>query len=50
MQKHLYKMVVKLNGKMLVFKHNQHQIDEAKQMAKDIGFKSFKEVYTPRFF
>ena len=34
---------------MLVFKHNQHQIDEAKQMAKDIGFKSFKEVYTPRF-
>ena len=34
---------------MLVFKHNQHQIDEAKQMAKELGFESFKEVYTPRF-
>ena len=34
---------------MLVFKHNQHQIDDAKQMAKEIGFTSFKEVYTPRF-
>ena len=34
---------------MLVFKHNQHQIDDAKQMAKEIGFKNFKEVYTPRF-
>jgi len=35
---------------MLVFKHNQHQIDDAKQMAKELGFVSFKEVYTPRFF
>ena len=34
---------------MLVFKHNQHQIDDAKQMAKELGFASFKEVYTPRF-
>ena len=34
---------------MLVFKHNQYQIDDAKQMAKEIGFTSFKEVYTPRF-
>lgn len=34
---------------MLVFKHNQHQIDDAKQMAKEIGFLNFKEVYTPRF-
>ena len=39
----------KAEWQMLVYKHNQHQIDEAKQMAKDIGFKSFKEVYTPRF-
>ena len=41
MQKHLYKICVIAEWQMLVFKHNQHQIDEAKQMAKEIGFNKF---------
>ena len=34
----------------LVFKHNQHQLNDAKALAKKIGFKQFKEVFTPRFY
>ena len=31
------------------FGHNYHQIDEARQMAKDYGFKEFSVKYTARF-
>ena len=34
----------------LVFKHNEHQVEQAKIMAKEIGFTSFKSVFTPRFY
>jgi MoaA/NifB/PqqE/SkfB family radical SAM enzyme len=34
---------------MLVFKHNEHQIDEAKQLAEDMGFRLFKTKATSRF-
>jgi sulfatase maturation enzyme AslB (radical SAM superfamily) len=33
----------------ITFKHNEHQIEEAKQMAKDLGFESFFEKQTSRF-
>jgi len=33
----------------LVFEHNHHQVEEAKQLAKDIGFKIFNEKKTKRF-
>ena len=33
----------------LVFKHNQHQVKEAKKLSEDMGFKSFFIVHTPRF-
>ena len=33
----------------LVFAHNEHQIDEAKQKATEMGFKSFKMKKTNRF-
>ena len=32
----------------IVFGHNEHQVEEAKQMAKDIGFKHFKTKATSR--
>lgn len=35
--------------KYIVFKHNQHQIDEAKQMSKDLGFKAFGITYSDRW-
>ena len=34
----------------LVFKHNEHQVEQAKTMAKEIGFASFKSVFTTRFY
>ena len=34
---------------MIVFKHNEHQIDEAKQLAKDMGFRAFRTKATSRF-
>ena len=34
---------------MIVFKHNEHQVDEAKQLAKDMGFKVFRSKTTSRF-
>ena len=33
----------------IVFKHNQHQVDEAEQLAKKIGFKQFRIRKTSRF-
>lgn len=34
---------------MLVFKHNEHQINECEQLSKSLGFKVFNPVYTDRF-
>jgi MoaA/NifB/PqqE/SkfB family radical SAM enzyme len=34
---------------MLVFEHNQHQVDQAEQMAKDLGFKWFRAKVSKRF-
>jgi MoaA/NifB/PqqE/SkfB family radical SAM enzyme len=34
--------------KFIVFKHNQHQIDQAKKLAADLGFKNFKTQHTNR--
>ena len=34
---------------MLVFEHNQHQVDQAEQMAKDLGFKWFRVKVSRRF-
>ena len=34
---------------MLVFKHNEHQVEEAKQMSKDLGFRAFTTKHTSRF-
>ena len=34
---------------MLVFKHNEHQVEEAKQLAKDMGFASFRAKISRRF-
>ena len=33
----------------LVFKHNEHQLEEAKRLSKEYGFKRFLTVYTTRF-
>jgi MoaA/NifB/PqqE/SkfB family radical SAM enzyme len=34
---------------MLVFKHNSHQIDDARKMAKDLGFTWFRSKQTDRW-
>ncbi len=34
----------------IVFKHNEHQIDEAKELSKTLGFKKFNIKKTGRFF
>lgn len=34
---------------MLVFKHNEHQIEEAKQLAKDLKFRFFRTKVSSRF-
>jgi len=34
---------------MLVFKHNQHQIDQCKQFSKKIGFVEFKSAFSERW-
>ena len=34
----------------IVFKHNEHQVDEARQLAMDMGFKKFQVKKTGRFF
>jgi MoaA/NifB/PqqE/SkfB family radical SAM enzyme len=33
----------------ITFKHNEHQLEAARQMAKDLGFESFHEKQTSRF-
>lgn len=33
----------------LVFKHNQHQLEQAKEMSKTMGFKSFRKKATTRW-
>jgi len=33
----------------LIFDHNYHQVEEAKKLAKNMGFKSFNEKKTSRF-
>jgi len=34
---------------MLVFKHNEHQVDDCEQLSKDMGFKGFSIKHTTRF-
>ena len=34
---------------MLVFNHNEHQINQAQQLAKDLGFKQFRTKVSRRF-
>jgi len=34
---------------MIVFKHNEHQINEAKQLAESMGFRAFRTKATSRF-
>lgn len=34
----------------IIFKHNEHQIDEARKIAEQLGFSSFKAKKTGRFF
>ena len=33
----------------IVFKHNQHQIEQAREMSKSMGFKTFNTVFTDRW-
>ena len=33
----------------LLFKHNQHQLEEANNLANEMGFKEFFYIHTPRF-
>ena len=35
--------------RMLVFEHNEHQVEEARQMAQHLGFKTFTTKHTSRF-
>jgi MoaA/NifB/PqqE/SkfB family radical SAM enzyme len=36
------------NWKFIVFKHNQHQIDQARELALNLGFKQFEVIHTNR--
>ena len=33
----------------LIFKHNQHQVDAARQLSKDLGFKDFSYAFSERW-
>jgi MoaA/NifB/PqqE/SkfB family radical SAM enzyme len=35
---------------MLIFKHNQHQVEDCKQMARDMGFTTFKAKPSTRWY
>ena len=35
--------------KFIVFKHNQHQIEQAKQKSKELGFDEFKVIHSHRW-
>lgn len=39
----------KARWNFITFKHNEHQLETARQMAKDLGFESFYEKQTSRF-
>ena len=39
----------KARWNFITFRHNEHQLEEARQMAKDLGFDSFYEKQTSRF-
>jgi MoaA/NifB/PqqE/SkfB family radical SAM enzyme len=39
----------KANWEMLVFKHNEHQVEDCKKLSQDLGFLSFAEKHTSRF-
>ena len=34
----------------IIFRHNEHQVDEARQLSSQLGFKEFRVKYTARFF
>ena len=36
--------------KMIVFKHNQHQLEQVEQLSKTLGFKTFQHQYSNRNF
>lgn len=38
------------NWDYIVFRHNQHQVEEAKRMSRQLGFKNFNVKRTVRFF
>ena len=40
---------VKTIWKFIVFKHNQHQIEQAKQKSKELGFDEFKIIHSHRW-
>lgn len=44
---------IKAGGKarwnFITFKHNEHQLEECRQLSKDLGFESFQEKQTSRF-
>ena len=39
----------KARWNFITFKHNEHQLETARQMSKDLGFESFQEKQTSRF-
>jgi len=39
----------KANWSFLVFKHNQHQIDEAKKLSEELGFIDFEHAFSERW-
>lgn len=39
----------KARWNFITFRHNEHQLEEARQMAKDLGFEGFYEKQTSRF-
>lgn len=47
------KSFIAANGKaqwvFITFKHNEHQLNHARQMSRDLGFESFQEKQTSRF-
>ena len=47
------KVFIKAGGiarwKYIIFKHNEHQIDEARTLSKELGFKNFGPVFSDRW-
>jgi len=43
------KSKIKMTWKFIVFKHNQHQIDEAEVLSKELGFDNFKLIRSDRW-